>query len=610
MTTFRFLPEEREIFRLRPPMAVSAWAEANVVVKDGPFAGSRWRNDLTPYLAGIMDALDEPGAESVVVCGSPQTGKTRAAYNRLSYCIERRPGPKLLAMPNDDGVAKVLDHKLMPGLLACPATRKRFLRKSRSAIVFTDGTVVYLASAQSASDRASVSVQDLFLDEEDLYARTAGMADPVDEFYERTTSYSFKRKIFRISKPIGGEESSIWQALNDCAEIRDFHARCPACGAFQILRFDRIKFMGVRDPREMKEKRPARYECESCGYTWSDHVRDVAVRAGRWIARMSDGGAVRPRSIGFHLPSLISPFVSLSEIAADFLKARENPDTWPSFWNGRLAEPYRRAERETDEAKVLALRCDLAPRTVPARAVALTAGIDVQKRGFWFVVRAWAADLESWLVDYGFVPSFDAVAALVFDTRYPVENSGEDMGIWRAGMDSGGGETDDGEWSRTEEIYQFVRFRGRGVVHATKGASREQLRRVKPSPIDKFPRSGKPIPGGLTLYMLDSGKFKELLHARMEADHSQPFRLHAEAGEDYAAQIAAEKLVRLKKGSEWKRIRRDNHLLDCEVIAAACADMEWSPGLQLLARKRQAPPPTPAAENPFTSGRRYNHGRR
>lgn len=57
--------------------------------------------------------------------------------------------------------------------------------------------------------------------------------------------------------------------------------------------------------------------------------------------------------------------------------------------------------------------------------------------------------------------------ALVFDTCYPVQGPdgsdvGERMPIWRACIDSGGTETE-GVYTRTEEVYMWVRANGCGV---------------------------------------------------------------------------------------------------------------------------------------------------
>ena len=214
--------------------------------------------------------------------------------------------------------------------------------------------------------------------------------------------------------------------------------------------------------------------------------------------------------------------------------------------------------------------------------------------------------MNSWLIQYGFLSSFADVEALLFRTRYPVKDSREKMGIFRAAMDTGGGKSDSDDWSRTEEIYQWIRERGRNICFAIKGASRRQERRVNPRVIDRM-SNGKKLPGGLTLYFLDTDQFKDVIHFRLDrkAGDRQQFFLHEDTGQDYARQLLAEVKVKDKKGRVfWQARRRDNHLLDCEVYAAACADMQWAPSMvrlhtSAMARKEaQKEAPAKKAEVP------------
>lgn len=609
--SIRFTPGEQDVWRKPEEIPVSEWAQRHVRVMDGPHAGGGWKNDRTAYLVGVMDAWGMWSVQTVVVCGSPQSGKTRSMYNCLMYSICHRPGPKMIGMQDDDNLKKVVEHKLLPGLKKTPVTGRRFVKYRKTDILFADGSPLYLASAQSEGDRASVSVRDLFLDEEDLYKKFQTKGAPVEEFLERITSFKYKNKVFRASKPLGGEDSSVWRGLLECDEIRAYAVKCPACGTSQLMRFSQIKFLeGCRDAREMRQRKLARYECEHCKYHWSNHVRDVAVRNGQWVPVRFDEkkGFVRteaspgPKSVGFHLPALISPFVGLESIAAAFLAAQADPSRWANFFNGMLAEPHRPTKLKTSVERVLELRDPHLPaRTVPAAAVALTAGIDTQKRGFWYVVRAWAPDLSSWLIDYGRLGAFDDVRMQILEATYPQEETGRLLPIWRAGIDSGGGETEGGVWTRTEEVYSFVARHGARRLFATKGGSTSQFNYVRISNIEKMPKSGLKIAGGLQLYILDTDYFKQLFHGRMEIESASPIRLHAETDETYAKQIMAEELVERKGKLVWEVKYRENHLLDCEVIAAACASQAWAPSLETIARIQQDQsmrndrPPPPAA---------------
>jgi hypothetical protein len=78
------------------------------------------------------------------------------------------------------------------------------------------------------------------------------------------------------------------------------------------------------------------------------------------------------------------------------------------------------------------------------------------------------------------------------------------------------------------------------------------------------------------------------------AAETQRFYLHADTGMDYAKQFLAEELKKTRGGKRmWVKIGRDNHLLDCEVYAAACAHYTWYPNLlgfaSYLESKKKAP---------------------
>jgi len=223
--------------------------------------------------------------------------------------------------------------------------------------------------------------------------------------------------------------------------------------------------------------------------------------------------------------------------------------------------------------------------------VALTAGIDVQARGFWYVVKAWRPDMSSVLIDYGRLTDWPAVQALM-DTRYPFETrsprAGQSLHIWRAGIDSGGTRLDDAVVSRTEEVYTFVRRHGQGRLFACKGLSRESHTPVRATMIDRLPSSRMRIPGGLWLYLLDTHYFKGLVFGRLRMDAHQPMTLHSKTDETFARQITAEVLERDRNGHlVWKRLRKSNHYLDCVMMADACVDGSWLPSFQLIVEQSE-----------------------
>jgi phage terminase large subunit GpA-like protein len=182
-------------------------------------------------------------------------------------------------------------------------------------------------------------------------------------------------------------------------------------------------------------------------------------------------------------------------------------------------------------------------------------------------------------------------------------------------MDTGGTGTEQDDISRTEEAYRFlVQMKmkyGDRVLYGIKGASRPQFQLVSPPrEIDKMPSwKGKKIKGMLQIRTLDTFNLKKLLHDRIELSRnvvddqgnaieikSQKFYLHSKTGMDYATQFLNEELQKDRNGKQSWVEKGPNHLLDCEVYAAACADMSWQPGLQMIAAHLQENIPSAPAE--------------
>jgi phage terminase large subunit GpA-like protein len=497
------------------------------------------------------------------------------------------------------------------------------------SIAFANGMDIIGAWAGSASAVSSDAMEIVIIDEMNKISPATG-SEP-DFFHlarARTNSFPYTYKIYGSSTP-NDESGLLSHVIRDRSdEIRYYYARCPICGEEQRMLWENISWGKCRDPREILRRKLARYYCSACGMAWDDSMRDQAVLATMktgWRPAKPDADApplARPRTIAFKLQSWYVQ--SMSEAAASFVEGQEERDKLKVWVTQHAAEEWKETIVPKKESAVLAHRIDIPPLIVPREAVALTAGIDHQKRGFWFVVRAWGEDLTSWLIQYGYLMSWADVETLIWRTSYRVEGSQNTMEIWRAAIDTGGGADESEGTTMPEETYQWLRrqppvaFGNNGApilrIFGIKGASTVGSwngKRIRESRIDSMPYSQKPIPGGLELRLLDTEQFKGLIHWRLDRKESdsQQFFLHADTGEDYARQLLSEEYGPDPKhrGKKCWRVRRGylaNHLLDAEVMAAACADPQWQPSLQMLAGflKRQAaekaPPRKP--EEPST----------
>lgn len=114
---------------------------------------------------------------------------------------------------------------------------------------------------------------------------------------------------------------------------------------------------------------------------------------------------------------------------------------------------------------------------------------------------------------------------------------------------------------------------------------------------------------GMTLVLVDGGKYKDQIAARMRKPNgSGSWMVHKDCEQDYAEQVTAEhKVTERANGKEiqrWvlKSSHAANHYLDCEVYAAAAADIKEVRSLYLRSQeqkkpqKEQKPKPQPTPE--------------
>ena len=629
---FRFPRAARRMMKKHLPIRPSVFAEKYRVLTDSAIKGP-WRNIVTPYLPELMDAADYPSVQTLILCKCVQSAGSEAAHNFVGYVSDRKPGPVMYVYPNKDAGKKQLSNRIVGMFKNSP-----YLSRHLTGVVDDETSLalklrhmtISIAWAHSAASLASDPMCYMIFDEVDKYPPSAGKAesDPISLGEKRTTTYKRRRraKIWKLSTPTT-YNGAISVALREEAQvIFDFCVQCPDCGGFQIMVFSRIKWPGGSDadPEQVEAEVLAWYECEFCGGIWDDEKRNRAVRGGQWRSRGEHPLTVKkyletynPIKIGFHLPAWISYFVSLSESAAAFLRGQKSKTKLKDFLNNYAAEPWKDYEviATPKEDEVLKCICDLAPQTVPESAVALTSYIDVQKVGFWFVVRAWAKDFTNWNIAHGHLGNWRDLENLLFETVFPVQNQEYGMRIWRAGIDTGGGKYKT-DMSSTEETYLWLQdhmgFSTGCRVWGMKGSSNPLPTKIKMGSVLNKTPSGKNLRVGMRLVMVDTDKAKDVFFDRMEkALQTMPGGswLHSGTGLDYARQIVAEQKREDDQGVEsWVRVGGDNHYLDCEAGAGLLADWEWpGGGVNLLQGPvnivhKEKPAAKKPAENPFTGG--------
>ena len=603
--TIRWSRPERKILQKKRLIPVSQWAGKYRVVTMSSIPGP-WKNDVTPYLTAIMDASMFPSVRTVTLVATPQTGKSEAVHNVVGSCIDQYPGPVLYVYPDELTARENSRDRIQP-----------MIESSRQLSIYMTGVQddsgmlrinlqhmpIYVGWARSAARLANKPIKIVVCDETDKYPATAGPkeTDPISLAEKRTITYRNSRKIFKISTPTT-EHNFIWQSFIHEAEARfDYWVRCPECDREQKMILDRIRVPeDMRDPNEIQKSLAAWYECEGCGAHWDDQERNRAVRMGFWRERpkktdddSSPGLGLeeylekhRPQKIGFHMPSWISPFVSLSDVMSawfachypvkDKIKLRD-------FLNAHKAEPWLDYSVERDEHRILALKDERPRGLVPSSGVVagLTAAVDTHDDGFYYEVRAWGygLEMESWQIRAGFVQSLAAIEQVLWEDEY-LDIDGTRYVIHGTLIDSMG--------HRTAEVYEWARS-NLGRVVPIKGEQR-MAEPLKWSKIDTYPGNNKPIPGGLRLLRIDVTYYKDLLSSKLEIQPADPgaWHLHSEASWTWASQLCVE-FVNDKGIWECPEGKR-NEAWDLGVYNLACADRI---GIKYWPRPKAAKKPKP-----------------
>jgi phage terminase large subunit GpA-like protein len=597
-------PAERSAWAPPEDLTVSQWAERHRILPKQSAIPGPWSNRLVPYAVGVMDAFIDPAVERITIMASVQSAKTESAYNMLGYAISQDPAPALVVMPTDKTLRRV-NKRLQEMILESPELKKYVTGDpddlQRRSIVLKR-MEIYFATAGSKADLANVEARYVLLDEPDRYpAETGDEGSPMEMAEARATTY-WNRKIIQTCTPTTPE--GYINKEYERSDRRKYWVPCPYCGGYQVLSFWQVKHAGERlmewprekrNPDYIRQHRVARYECLHCHEEIDDRHKPEMLRRGVWVPEghpISKEGVVAPSPpaahVGFWWNVLYSPFRNFSEVAAQYFATKDDREKYKTYVNLWLAEPWKEILQQRQPSVVLELRTTRPALEVPDDTLALTAGIDNQKRGFWVTIWAWTLAgsglIDQHLIRYGFISDFEELEIWLYRDVYR-SRSGLVYPVWRGAIDTGGGEGAPGEATQTEQVYTWLRRSGQGRVFGVKGSARQLPggKKMMHSIIDKMPGQGRPIPGGLRLWTLDTDALKDAFWSRVESGR---VFLHADTDEVFASHITAEAKELNKRGrSVWvQQGRRANHLFDATIYASAMADPECWGGVMVLPR--------------------------
>jgi phage terminase large subunit GpA-like protein len=580
---------EAALAGLEPPpvLSVSEWADRYRILtgKTAAEAGP-WSTDRTPYLREIMDQLSvHSPADRIVVMKGSQVGCTEAGNNWLGYVIHHAPGPMLYVEPRIEDARKESKQRIAP-MLAESEVLSRLVAGPRTR--YGDNTLLLkefpggflaMTGANSAAGFRRIPIRYLFCDEIDGYPPdVGGEGDPLELAIRRTATFEGIRKLFLVSTPTIKDLSRIEKEFL-ASDQRRYYVPCPHCGAYQT-----ISWCFIRWPEGHPEL--AHMDCTECGAEIDEAHKGAMLSLGAW--RATAPGAGRP--VGYHLSALYSPpgWYSWGSAARDFLtakvKGREALQTWI---NTVLGEVWEEEGVKVDEDALVG-RVEKYQARVPAGAMVLTLGADVQDDRIEAEVVAWGPGEESWGVEYRVLRG-DTSREEVWERLGQflqmtwTHQDGYPLSIAAACIDSG---------HRALKVYRFVQERKGRMVFAVKGSGLTGLGVVEAPSRKRTGRGQRHV----ELWTVGDDQASSIVHGRLKVDRPGPGYCHFPADgngydhECFRGLTSMKVVIRYTKGRprrEWVLLPgRRNEAFDCRKYSLAALyilNPDWIP----LAKNRQ-----------------------
>jgi phage terminase large subunit GpA-like protein len=589
------IADVRQSWRPPPRLALSAWADryAQLSAESSADTG-QWTT--IPYQREIMDAVTDRHVESVTVMKSARVGWTKILNHTVGYHAHYDPCPIMIVQPTIGDAEGYSKDEIGPMIRDTPVLQPLFpepgKRESGNTILHKlfPGGQLRMVGANAPGGFRRVSMRIVLFDEVDGYPQTAGEEGDQLKLGIKRTDYFWNRKILAGSTPTLDSTSRIAKRFS-LGDMRYFHVPCPHCDHAHVLKWENLKW-----PKGQPEL--AAFECPNCKelieYRWQRWMIEEADRrnlAGEkhlgWVPTNPDP---QPRHRSFHIWAAYSysPNATWEHLAREWLESHKNVEERKTFVNTVLGETYKGEGDAPDWKRLYDRRGTYPTGILPAGAIALYAGVDVQKDRIEVELVAYGRRMQSWSVDYLVFPGDTSqlgggegspYARLedLLGQVFPTEAGGEAR-IRKLAIDTG---------YNTNTVYQWARkFQTGARVLAVDGRDTYSMIIGQPKAVE-YNERGKRKSRAVKLWPVGISHVKAELYGWLKADRptiesgdALPWGYcnHPQYGEEYFKQLTAEEIVpRLVKGFrryQWENVYGRNEALDCRVYARAAAALD------------------------------------
>ena len=546
------------------------WAEENVKLDPtSPYQGF-WKSEISPWVRELMECFADNEISDISVMCSAQSAKTQSMICLLMWAMSEEPAPTMWVTSTGEEASFLMKTRLIPTMKACkPIVEQLGDHNSINRLeVNLKGSSLIVVGSSSPSRLQSKPVRWLFLDEVRNYPEGA-----LEMVLKRTRAYWNARRCI-VSTPDMYNDATHRAYIQ--GDQRVYHFQCRKCGEWFPMSWDRMKW---DENDETKNKngynfdalsQTIRFECE-CGEVYRDEPADRRhfVDNGKYIS-LNPNAPKNRRS--YHWNALLPPWVKWRDLVEEFLIAKgatQHGDISPlkDFINESLGEPWEDRLGDFEDFGQLKSRAgDYKLNEEWEEEEIRFLAADKQAKGgmhYWYVVRAFAKEgAKSRLIDYGMAESDEELLKAAEDNNVIPDNCMIDSGF------------------DTMSVYKFCQVYGwKPMKGSASGGFRHRNKKTGRMSTQLWTWTKAEVGIGtrehglykaIRLFLWSNDGLKDMFAELIQGMIGE-WTIAKDSSNEYVRQVTAEKRVQITdiKGRtkyEWVPVRKDNHLLDCELM--------------------------------------------
>jgi len=427
------LEELRDFIRAaRAPRirSLREFAEAELVIPEGPYMGQRFRCTTQPFAGLLLNEIDSGRWQKVRVTGCVQSGKTLLLFV-LPCCYHLFEwGESVIAgIPSMQMAGDKWRKELLPAIKANPRFKAQLpVGKGKGSkggsfdlMQMQNGAMLKFMAGHGGDEvRSGFTARVLVVteaDRVDAAGEASREAAPIYQMEARTAAEADNARLFAECTATT-QDGFIWQEYSENSTASRIVGQCPHCRDWVTP--EREHFVGWEDcPSEVEAAERGTFICPSCAACIADDERREMNLGAQLLHRgqsIDAAGVIQgelppTRTLGFRWNAFnnlfwSSAFLAVKEWEAGRARDYHSADLQMRQWYWCLP-----AERDWSDpipltAEQIASRSlgDLPRGQLPEGTTHVSAGVDLRASQLHFVVVAWLADGRGHVADYGTLP--------------------------------------------------------------------------------------------------------------------------------------------------------------------------------------------------------------